>query len=119
MPELLVQGVANGLVTGAVFAVIAVVSQRHLELSKLQSFSAGQTFLLMCHNLIFYPWNMIWPAHLSSFYPFPENISLFNGIGYGHEPSSIRHNHAFCELRSIKTMRRIISGCTLSRISMR
>ena len=68
------------LLIAGVSAIITVISQHHLELSAMNSFSAGQTFLLMCHNLVFYPRNMIWPIHLSSFYAFPENIGLSSGM---------------------------------------
>jgi len=68
------------LLTAGVFAIITIVSQGHIELSAIHPLSAGQTFLLICHNLVFYPQHMVWPAHLSSLYPFPEDISLSNGI---------------------------------------
>ena len=61
-----------------VFAVIAVISQRHLEAMRFHSFSPGQTLLLTCHNLVFYPWKMLRPVNLSPFYAFPESISLTN-----------------------------------------
>ena len=68
------------LLIGGVSAIITVISQRHLQLSALRPFSAPQTLLLMGHNLIFYPWHMIWPAHLSPFYAFPKDISLSDGL---------------------------------------
>lgn len=68
------------LLVGAVSAAVTVVSQRHLELSKYTSFTAWQTLLLMCHNVVFYPRNMVWPVYLSSLYTFPKNISLSNGL---------------------------------------
>jgi len=43
------------LLTAGVFAIIAIVSQRHLELSAVRPLSAGQTLLLICFNLVFYP----------------------------------------------------------------
>ncbi len=61
-------------------AVVTFISQRHQELGASGSLSAGQTFLLICHNLVFYPWHMVWPVHLSSFYAFPEDISLSNNL---------------------------------------
>lgn len=65
---------------GGAFGVITVVSQRHLDWMASSPFSAGQTLLLACHNLAFYPWKMIWPADLSPFYAFPGNVSLSNGM---------------------------------------
>jgi len=60
----------------AVSVVVTIVSQRHLKFSKFNAFTIGQTLLLICHNLIFYPSKMVWPMHLSSLYPFPEEINL-------------------------------------------
>ncbi len=68
------------LIVAAVSAIVVVISQRHQELAALSSLSTGQTLLLICHNLMFYPWHMIWPVQLSSFYAFPEDISLSNGL---------------------------------------
>jgi len=64
------------LLIAAVSIVVTVVSQRHLEFVKFNVFTTGQTLLLICHNLMFYPTKMIWPTNLSSLYPFPAYISL-------------------------------------------
>jgi len=68
------------LAVSGVSSVITVISQRHLELSTINSFSIGQTLLLMCHNMVFYLWKMIWPFNLSPFYIFPDNVSLADGM---------------------------------------
>jgi len=68
------------LLIAVVAGVVTVVSQRHFELVQFHILTAGQTLLLMCHNLIFYPTKMIWPTNLSSLYPFPANISLSDAL---------------------------------------
>jgi len=32
--------------------------------------------LLLCHNIVFYPYKMLWPGYLSSHYPIPDPLSL-------------------------------------------
>ncbi len=32
--------------------------------------------LILCHNIVFYLYKMVWPANLSSHYPFPEPMGL-------------------------------------------
>jgi len=32
--------------------------------------------LIICHNIVFYPFKMLWPANLSSHYPIPEPLDL-------------------------------------------
>jgi tetratricopeptide (TPR) repeat protein len=32
--------------------------------------------MLMCHNMIFYLYKMVWPVRLTAHYPFPETVSL-------------------------------------------
>ncbi len=62
---------------GLVSAVITFVSQR----SSAGVFYPGEQSplripLTLCHNIVFYPWKMVWPANLSSHYPFPEPMAL-------------------------------------------
>ncbi len=59
-------------------AVITVISQRHVDLTAMQDISFEQNLLLVCHNILFYPLKMIWPANLCSVYPFPEPIDVSN-----------------------------------------
>lgn len=66
-----------------VFAVITVVSQRHVELLAVHALSPGQTALLACHNLLFYPLQMLWPARVAPFHEFPSPVSLSNGLLLG------------------------------------
>lgn len=60
----------------AVFAVITVVSQRHLELSSIRPITAWQQILIICHNISFYLWKALSPLHLTPLYPFPEQVAL-------------------------------------------
>ncbi len=59
-------------------AIITVISQRHVDLTAMQGISFEQNLLIVCHNVLFYPLKMIWPANLCSVYPFPEPIDLSN-----------------------------------------
>jgi len=34
--------------------------------------------LIICHNMIFYPLKMLWPAGLSSYYPYPQPFAIAN-----------------------------------------
>ena len=34
--------------------------------------------LILCHNIMFYPLKMLWPANLSSHYPIPDPLDLSN-----------------------------------------
>ena len=42
----------------------------------MKAFPATQRVLLMFENLAFYPAKLLWPAHLSPFYPLPSGLSL-------------------------------------------
>lgn len=59
-------------------AVITVISQRHVDLTAMQDISFEQNLLLVCHNVLFYPLKVIWPANLCPVYPFPEPIDVSN-----------------------------------------
>jgi len=36
--------------------------------------------LVLCHNIIFYLYKIIWPTNLTPHYPFPDPVSLSNGM---------------------------------------
>ena len=64
-----------------VFAVITFVSQ----LSGAGGLLPGQEQhsllnppLIICHNIIFYPLKMLWPANLSSHYTYPQPFAISN-----------------------------------------
>ncbi len=64
-------------VVGAVSAVVTFISQSRTAAVELPGqYSPARIPLVVCHNLIFYPWKMVCPADLSSHYPFPEPFGL-------------------------------------------
>ncbi|MBI5764419.1 MAG: tetratricopeptide repeat protein [Planctomycetes bacterium] len=65
------------------FAMLAVASGVVTYVSQAASYvqTPGQVGpwripLVICHNIIFYLWKMVWPTQLSSHYPFPEPMNL-------------------------------------------
>ncbi len=34
--------------------------------------------LVVCHNIVFYPYKVVWPVNLSSHYPFPRLVDLYD-----------------------------------------
>ncbi|MHC4158409.1 MAG: tetratricopeptide repeat protein, partial [Planctomycetota bacterium] len=62
---------------GFIFAMITYISQDRTIGTRLPTdYSLVRIPLILCHNIIFYPLKMIWPAKLSSHYAFPEPLSL-------------------------------------------
>jgi len=62
---------------GAVFAVITVVSQgRTAHITMPSEYPPSRIPLVLCHNIVFYPLTMAWPANLSPHYPFPDPLIL-------------------------------------------
>jgi tetratricopeptide (TPR) repeat protein len=60
-----------------VFAVITYISQsRTAGTGSPAESGAGRILLILCHNIIFYLYKIIWPVNLSSHYPFPEPLAL-------------------------------------------
>ncbi len=65
------------LAIAAVFAVITYVSQERTGgVTDPGEHSALHVPLILCHNIIFYLYKMVWPANLSSHYPFPVPLTL-------------------------------------------
>ncbi len=63
-------------VLGGVFAIITVISQgRTANVAMPQQFPLIQIPLILCHNIIFYLYQMVWPASLSWYYPFPQPLA--------------------------------------------
>jgi cytochrome c-type biogenesis protein CcmH/NrfG len=59
----------------AIFCVITLISQGStvgVEVPDKQPFM--RAVLLVCHNCVFYLSKVIWPVHLSSYYPFPRSL---------------------------------------------
>ena len=66
-------------VVAAVFAVITYVSQSRAGTTVSPTQYGPQRIpLIICHNIIFYLYKIIWPANLSSHYAFPEPFALSN-----------------------------------------
>ena len=66
---------------GAVSAVVTFVSQKATSGAALPTeYPASRVPLVVCHNIVFYLYKMVWPVNLSSHYPFPEPVSLSNGM---------------------------------------
>ncbi len=66
-------------IIGGVFAAITYISQSRTAFTILPSqYHAGYVPLILCHNIIFYLYKIIWPVNLSSYYPFPVPLGLSN-----------------------------------------
>jgi len=64
-------------VIAAVAAVITIISQGKAGSVSLPGKSGlVRILLIFCHNIIFYLYNLIWPANLSWYYPFPKPFNL-------------------------------------------
>lgn len=60
-----------------VSSVITVISQAETASAEMPSErNIIQILLILCHNIIFYPFKMIWPINLSSHYPIPRAMAL-------------------------------------------
>jgi tetratricopeptide (TPR) repeat protein len=64
-------------VIGGISAVITYISQsRTASVIMPESYGFTRVPLVICHNIIFYLYKMIWPANLSSHYAFPKPLGL-------------------------------------------
>jgi len=64
-------------VLGGISTIITVISQtRTCGATMPSQFGPARIPLVLCHNIIFYLYKMIWPVNLSSHYPFPEPLNL-------------------------------------------
>lgn len=64
---------------GGISAVIAYISQHRTAATILPTkFGWGYVPEVLCHNIIFYLYKIIWPVNLSSHYAFPKTIGLSN-----------------------------------------
>jgi len=60
-------------------AVITYISQsRTAFIAPPTEYAAGHIPLIVCHNIVFYLYKIIWPANLSSYYGFPMPFTLSN-----------------------------------------
>ena len=61
----------------ALAAVITVISQaRAGHVTAPGEYPPGHIALVVCHNIVFYLWKIVWPVNLSPHYPFPNPMTL-------------------------------------------
>ncbi len=61
----------------ALSAGITVLSQGKTAMIEMPyEYPAGRIPLILAHNIVFYLWKILWPANLTSHYPFPQPLSL-------------------------------------------
>lgn len=64
-------------VIGSFFAIITYISQSRTAYVVLpHQHEVWRIPLIICHNIIFYLCKILWPANLSSYYPFPHPMDL-------------------------------------------
>lgn len=64
-------------VVGGVSAIITFISQKGAGgVTMPAEYGFGRIPLTFCHNIIFYPYKMLWPVNLSSHYAFPDVLRL-------------------------------------------
>jgi tetratricopeptide (TPR) repeat protein len=64
-------------ILGGIFAVITYISQTRTAGSTLPTETGiWHIPLILCHNIIFYLYKIIWPVNLSSHYSFPDPLNL-------------------------------------------
>jgi tetratricopeptide (TPR) repeat protein len=68
-------------VLGGIFAIITYISQTKTG-GTLPPTEVGmwRISLILCHNIIFYLYKIVWPANLSSHYPLPKPLELANSM---------------------------------------
>ena len=64
-------------IIAAVSAAITYISQTTMGAAEFAGgYGAKRLILVVCHNIIFYLFKIVYPANLSSFYPFPEPLAI-------------------------------------------
>ena len=64
-------------VLGGIFILITYISQSRTSYAVLPGqYNLRFTPLILCHNIVFYLYKIIWPVRLSSHYAFPETLDL-------------------------------------------
>jgi len=66
-------------VIGGIFAAITYISQsRTAAVTTPAAQGAMRVLLVICHNIIFYLYKIVWPVNLSPFYAVPKPLTLSN-----------------------------------------
>jgi tetratricopeptide (TPR) repeat protein/uncharacterized membrane protein SirB2 len=66
-------------IAGGISAAITFISQStSSSITTPVEYGVWRVPLVVCHNIIFYLYKMVWPANLTSHYFFPENLTLSN-----------------------------------------
>jgi tetratricopeptide (TPR) repeat protein len=68
------------LLIGAVSSVFTYVSQAATFVETPVDYGPLRIPLVICHNIVFYLYKMLWPVSLSAFYPYPQPLSLANPV---------------------------------------
>lgn len=65
-------------VVGGISVIVTYISQSRSMAGVISPVEHGlkRIVLILCHNVIFYPYKVFWPANVSSHYPFPEPLSI-------------------------------------------
>ena len=62
-----------------IFAFITVISQsRAAHVTMPGEYGPTKIPLILCHNIVFYLYKIIWPVNLSSHYPFPVPLDILD-----------------------------------------
>jgi tetratricopeptide (TPR) repeat protein len=66
-------------VIGGISAIITYISQnRTASIITPQAYGPMRILFIICHDVIFYLYKMIWPVNLTSHYPFPVPLGFAN-----------------------------------------
>lgn len=69
------------LLLAALFAVITFLSQsRSAGIQLPQDYGPARIPLVLCHNIVFYLYKLVWPHDLSAHYPFPAPMDWSNSL---------------------------------------
>ena len=72
---------ASFFVVGGISGVVTYISQaRTASILTPEQYGLIRIPLVICHNIIFYLWKMLWPFRLTSHYPFPVPMNLSQPI---------------------------------------
>ncbi len=65
------------LVVAAIFALITLIShERTSDVSDVASASPMRAILILCHNIVYYLYEIVWPRHLKPLYLLPNPLNL-------------------------------------------